>query len=180
MAAEEEAVLELKWEGKVIAKLNKATPQAVWLLLEDFCSFHKWLPTIDTCYKVVDDDEEGLVRYCAATTPADAGGGGGGGVVKWCHEKLLDIDPVGMRLSYEVLDNNMGLKSYRSTIKVVPAGVINGGDEGCQIEWSFFADPIDGLSYDDMVNYLDVSLQGMALNMEKALMDSSLMEKNSS
>ncbi|KAL7122016.1 hypothetical protein ACP275_01G019600 [Erythranthe tilingii] len=174
-AEEEEAVLELKWEGKVIAKLNKPTPQEVWLLLEDFCTFHKWLPTIDTCYKV---DDEGLVRYCAATTLAPSAAGAGGGVVKWCHEKLLDVDPVGMRLSYEVLDNNMGLKSYRSTIKVVPAGVINGGDEGCQIEWSFLADPIDGLSYDDMVNYLDVSLQGMALNMEKALMDSSLMEKN--
>ncbi|KAI3468187.1 hypothetical protein Pfo_024850 [Paulownia fortunei] len=164
MAAEAD---EPKWEGKATAKLNKPTAEEVWPLLEDFCSFHKWLPSIDTCCKVEGvEGRRGLVRYCAATLPPPSDGGER--VVKWCHEKLLAVDPIGKCLSYEVLDNNMGLKSYRSTIKVVP---IKGGDDlsGCEIEWSFLADPVEGLSYEDMVTYLDMNLQGVAQNMEKAL-----------
>ncbi|KAL0318377.1 UNVERIFIED_CONTAM: hypothetical protein Sangu_1993900 [Sesamum angustifolium] len=162
MAAEAD---EPKWEGKATAKLHKPTPQQVWPLLEDFCSFHNWLPTIDTCRKV-EGAHPDLVRYCAATLPPPPDGGDG--VVKWCHEKLLAMDPTQKLLSYEVLENNMGFKSYKSTIKVT---AIEGGDapNGCQIEWSFLADPVEGLSCDDLVDYLDISLQGMAQNMEKAL-----------
>lgn len=161
-----------KWEGKSTAKLHKPTPEAVWSLLEDFCSFHKWLPSIDTCYKVEGLEEgSGLVRYCAsapAPHPEADGGGEEEVAVKWCREKLVDIDPIGKWLSYELVDNNMGFKSYKSTIKVVP---INGGDEsgGCKIEWSFWADPVEGVSFEDMLKYFDFGVQGMAQNMEKAL-----------
>lgn len=149
----------LKWEGKATAKL-KPTAKDVWPLLEDFCSLHKWLPTIDTCFKV-DDGKSGLVRHCAASPR------GGDPEVRWCRERLTGIDPVGKWLSYEVVDNNMGFKSYKSTLKVVPT---DGGDEfGCQIEWSFVADPVEGLSCDDLAKYVGIGLQGMAQNMERAL-----------
>ncbi|KAK4419932.1 hypothetical protein Salat_2406100 [Sesamum alatum] len=167
MAAEAD---EPKWEGKATVKLRKPTAQQVWPLLEDFCSFHNWLPSIDTCREVegAQAHGHGLVRYCAATLPPPPDGGEG--VVKWCHEKLVSMDPTHMWLSYEVLENNMGFKSYKSTIKVSP---IEGGDDddlnGCQIEWSFLADPVEGLTCDDLLNYVDISLQGMAQNMEKAL-----------
>ncbi|PIN24704.1 hypothetical protein CDL12_02560 [Handroanthus impetiginosus] len=154
-----------KWEGKATAKLHKHTAEKVWPLLGDFCSFDKWLPTIHTCSKVDGvDGLPGLVRYCAGTVPD----GNGGGVAKWCHEKLIDIDSVEKCLSYEVLDNNMGFKSYKSTMKVMP---IDGGDDlgGCKIEWSFLADPVEGLSFEDLAAYVDQSLQGMAKNMEKEL-----------
>ncbi|KAL6524057.1 hypothetical protein OROMI_031152 [Orobanche minor] len=155
-----------KWKGISTAKLHKPTADQVWPLLEDFFSLHKWLPGIDTCRQV--EGVDGRVRYCATTIPTPPSGDGEG-VVKWCHEKLLDIDPIGKWLSYEVLDNNMGFKSYKSTMKVLP---INGGDDprsGCMIEWSFLADPVEGFSYEDLVGYLDVNLQGMAKNMEMAL-----------
>ncbi|XP_075495958.1 uncharacterized protein LOC142533176 [Primulina tabacum] len=151
-----------KWEAKSTAKLSKSTVEEAWQLVEDFCSFDKCLPTIDTCYKIEGSDgEPGLVRYCAATD-------GGGVVLRWCHEKLVTIDPTTRCLSYEVLENNMGIKGYESTIKVIP---IDGGDElhGCLIEWSFLADPVEGMNSEDMANYLELSLQAMAENMEKAL-----------
>ncbi|XP_073131260.1 lachrymatory-factor synthase-like [Henckelia pumila] len=151
-----------KWEAKSTAKLSKPTVEEVWPLVEDFCSFHKWLPTIDTCYKLEGSDgEPGLVRYCAATD-------GGGVVVRWCHEKLVAVDPIARCLSYEVLENNMGITgNYKSTMKVIP---MDGEDDlhGCFIEWSFLADPVEGMSLQDMANYLELTLLGMAEKIEKA------------
>ncbi|KAL1532527.1 lachrymatory-factor synthase-like [Salvia divinorum] len=157
----EEANENPKWEGKATAKLLRPTANEVWPLLEDFCSLHKWLPTIDTCFKVVDDDEDnGLVRHCAAS-PQD----GSDSEAQWCRERLTGMDPAGKWLSYEVVDSNMGFKNYKSTMKVVP---IDGGDDlGCQIEWSFETDPIEGLSCEDLAKYVGIGLQGMALNMER-------------
>ncbi|XP_057799858.1 lachrymatory-factor synthase-like [Salvia miltiorrhiza] len=154
----------LKWEGKATAKLLKPTADEVWPLLADFFSLHKWLPTIDTCFKVVDDGDGksgGLVRHCAASPR------GGDPAVRWCRERLTGVDAAGRRLSYEVVDSNMGFKSYESTLRVVP---IDGGDDpGCEIEWSFVADPVDGLSCEDLAKYVAMGLQGMARNMESAL-----------
>ncbi|GFP82886.1 lachrymatory-factor synthase [Phtheirospermum japonicum] len=156
---------EPKWEGKATAELHKPTADQVWPLLEDFFGLHKWLPSLDTCRQV--EGSVGQLRYCATTLPPPPEGGKG--VVKWCHEKLLDIDPIDKWLSYEILDNNMGFKDYKSTIKVLP--IKGGGDmkSGCMIEWTFLADPVEGLSYEDLVKYFDFSLQGMAQNMERAL-----------
>lgn len=181
MAAQEQ----VKWEGKATAKLDGIRAEQVWPLLEDFCSVDKWLPTIDTCYQVEGiNGQPGLVRYCASRPPsstfspsddsdddADADDEDqNSGMTKWCHEKLLAIDPVVRCLSYEVLDNNLGFKSYVATIKLLPAKGDNDLDKcGCQIEWSFLADPVEGLTCDVLSSYLNLSLQGMAENMERAL-----------
>ncbi|KAL3844196.1 hypothetical protein ACJIZ3_001599 [Penstemon smallii] len=158
-----------KWEGKIAAKVEKTTPQQAWTLLEDFCNIHKWLPSIDTCHKVEGvEGRAGLVRYCASTY---SGGDGGDVVVKWCNEKLIEVDPINKCLSYEVLENNMGLKFYKSTMEVKPT---EGGDDvhGCLIEWSFLADPVEGFSFEDLIGYLDLSLQGMVHKMEKTIFES--------
>ncbi|CAN6710789.1 unnamed protein product [Malus baccata var. baccata] len=39
--------------------------------------------------------------------------------IKWVTEKLLAIDPIERCLSYEVVDNNMGFKSYVGTMQVL-------------------------------------------------------------
>ncbi|KAL8522114.1 hypothetical protein ACS0TY_012313 [Phlomoides rotata] len=164
MAAAAEADT-LKWEGKAATTLPLPTAEQVWPLLADFCGIHKWLPTLDTSYKVDGvDGQPGLVRYCASGPPPPPDGGD----LQWCQEKLVEIDPINKWLSYEILDNNLGFKSYRATLKVAP---IDGGDDpiGCQIEWSFVGDPIEGLGFADFCAYLDLNLQGMAKNIEKAL-----------
>ncbi|XP_051137284.1 lachrymatory-factor synthase-like isoform X2 [Andrographis paniculata] len=152
MAAEKE-----KWEGKATAEVRGPTAAEVWPLIEDFFAIHKWLPTVDTCHKL----DEGL-RYCA---------GGGGGDVKWCRERLVSVDSENRCLSYELLESNMGFKSYRSTIGVEPAAGDGGG--GCRIVWSFAADPVEGLRYGDLVGYIDAGLQGMAAKFQKAFSSSS-------
>ena len=156
---------EAKWEGKASAELKGPRAEQVWPLLEDFCNLHKVLPSIDTCYQLEVPKEYGLIRYCAASTSSSSSLGEES--IKWAKEKLLSIDPIKRSLSYEVLDNNVGIKSYVAVIKVLP---INGDEEqGCQIEWSFVADPIEGWRSEDFFSYIDNSLQCMAKKIDETL-----------
>ncbi|KAK2991820.1 hypothetical protein RJ640_006380 [Escallonia rubra] len=161
-----EETVKPKWDGKAAAKLTGATAEQVWPLLEDFCSFHKWLPSIDTCHQVEGvQGQPGLVRYCASTVPPSDSGNAA--TTLWCHEKLMAIDAAGRRLTYEVVDNNMGFKQYLSTIKVSP---VEGDDKpSCEMEWSFVADPIEGWKFEDLLYYVESSLQAMAEKMVKAI-----------
>jgi hypothetical protein len=70
-------------------------------------------------------------------------------------------------LSYEIVDSNIGFKSYVSTVKVVPQG--DDGQDGCVIEWSFNVDPVAGLVLDELVRKYKVGLQQMAERLEDAV-----------
>ncbi|KAI3696651.1 hypothetical protein L6452_29101 [Arctium lappa] len=160
-----------KWQSKVVADLKSITPQQVWPLFEDFCNFHKWLPTIDTCRHVEGVyGQPGLVRYCASTLPSPPSNGGDQStpttVVKWCHEKLLSIDPVQRSLRYEIAENNLGFTFYVGELKVME---LNGEDDAgrCRIEWSFVCDPIEGWRLEDFSGYMRSSLEAMANRIEK-------------
>lgn len=162
MAEEAQAKL---WEGKVCAKVRGPKAETIWSFLEDFCSVHKWLPGLDTCYKVEGvDGQPGLVRYCGNTITSPLNQP----ITLWCHEKLIEIDENQRTLSYEIIENNMGMKMYKATIKVVP---MEGGDDesGCEINWSFVAEPLKTLKFEDLVSYIESSLHGMAQKMERAL-----------
>ncbi|KAI3743587.1 hypothetical protein L1987_61297 [Smallanthus sonchifolius] len=154
-----------KWEGKVSAQLKSTKAQQVWPLLGDFCNLHKWLPTLDTCHHVQGEHgQPGLVRYCAATIPSPPPNDSDEtptAVVKWCHEKLLSIDPVQRCLSYEIGENNLGMTSHVAEMKVVDI------DGGCMVEWSFATDPVEGMRSEDWRGYLESSLKAMAERIEK-------------
>ncbi|KAJ7965927.1 lachrymatory-factor synthase-like [Quillaja saponaria] len=186
-----------KWDYTASVELAAGlTETQVWPLLEDFCNLHKWFP-IDTCYQVDGvPGQPGLIRYTAATTTTTPSSGSDGHdvkVIKWAKEKLLMIDPIQRCLSYEVIDNNIGMKSYVATIKVLP---INGHDNNddhngtnqqclivvdnavaysdhgfpCKIELSFVCDPVEGWKLEDFVAYVEYCLQFMANKMEDALL----------
>ena len=83
--------------------------------------------------------------------------------IKWAKEKILAIDPVQRCLTYEVVENNMGFKSYVATLKVLP---IEG--DGCKIEWGFVSDPVEGWSCQGLKSYVESTLQSMAKKIEFA------------
>lgn len=89
--------------------------------------------------------QPGVFRYCATppTDPADEM------TIKWTKEVWLEIDPIKHRLSYEIIENSFGFKSYVALMQLVP---VNGedGSTGCRIEWSFVSDPVEGWKYDDL------------------------------
>lgn len=156
-----------QWEGKATAEIRGLTADQVWPLIADFCNFHKWCPIVDACHKVEGvDGRPGLVRYCTATLPPPSVDGDG--VVKWCHEKLLEMDSIERRLSYQLLENNMGIKACTATLQVAPIADTEGGGGGCRIEWSFAADPIEGRSREELVAFLEKGIEGMARKIEEA------------
>jgi len=157
-----------KWEGKVTVEVRNTVEEQVWAVLEDFCNLHKWIP-IDTCYQVEGvQGQPGLIRYCASNIKSVAEDdvvAEPETTIKWAKEKLLKIDPIKRCLSYEIVENNMGFKSYVATLKVVP----NEGDaksEGCGIEWGFVCDPIEGWTLQDFNSYIEYCLQFMAKKIE--------------
>ncbi|CAN0907254.1 Lachrymatory-factor synthase [Linum grandiflorum] len=153
-----------RWEGKATAELKSPiTADQVWPFFDrDFCSFHNWSPTIDTCHQVEGVvGQPGLVRYCASKA-------------MWCKERLLAIDPTDRCLSYEILDNNIGFGSYVSTIRVVdqhqPPGC-------CRIEWSFVAEPVSGWTLEGLNSYVSSSLDYMASKIQEVVLSSPLVHE---
>ncbi|CAK7353148.1 unnamed protein product [Dovyalis caffra] len=158
-----------KWKGKATVVLESPTADQVWPFLEDFCNLQKWLPGVDTCYQVEGKlGQPGLIRYCGSST-LSADGSQEETKISWAKEKLIMIDPIERCLSYEILENNIGFKSYVATMKVLP---IKDGDgqRGCKIEWFFVADPIEGWSLEDFNSYINSSLQFMGQKMEQAVL----------
>ncbi|KAK1551185.1 hypothetical protein Q3G72_031600 [Acer saccharum] len=129
---------------------------------------HKWFPSLSNSYGVHGTNgEPGCIRYCVGfSIPSNDGNI----PVSWSKERLIAVDQDQRSLSYEIVDNNIGFKSYVSTVKIVPGDHDDGGHEnGCLIEWSFAVDPVEGMEFVDLVKKYDVGLQRMAKKMEDSL-----------
>ena len=160
-------VSEAKWEGKVSAKLPNATADQIWPLFTDFFNFHNWFPSLSTCHGVHGaNGEPGCIRYCAgfsipSSSPSDR-------AASWSKERLVAVDHAERALSYEIVDSNIGFRSYVSTVRIVPEG------GGCVIEWRFGVDPVEGWELDDLLRKYDVGLHRMAQRMEASVVGSAL------
>ncbi|XP_008804606.1 lachrymatory-factor synthase [Phoenix dactylifera] len=153
---------ELRWEGKVYAKLSGPTADQAWSLLKEFCSLHKWVPSIDTCYKLEGNEgEPGCMRYCAGSVNRSAPAQ----EVGWSKERLVAFDPAGRSYTYEIVESNKGFGRYTATIRVVPDP--EGVAEGCCIEWCFAADPVRGWTRAGFVAFLAKLAQGVAARVEE-------------
>ena len=82
--------------------------------------------------------------------------------MSWSKERLVAVHDVDLSLKYEMVDNNIGFRSYESTMRVLSDDDSN----GCLLEWSFAVDPVKGLVLEDLVRKYHVGLQLMALKME--------------
>lgn len=159
-----------KWEGKTSAELKGTAAEEVWPLLADFCNIYKWFQSLEISYHVEGvPGQPGLIRYCGHRDHGDHDEDDQTSErIKFsAKEKLLMIDPVRRCLSYEILDNNWGLKSYVATMQVLDLDGCQ-SRQGCKIEWSFVSDPIEGWRFGDYVSYLHSCLQSMAKKMEHA------------
>ncbi|KAK7351502.1 hypothetical protein VNO77_11014 [Canavalia gladiata] len=156
-----------RWEGETWVELQGITAEQVWPFIEDFCNIQKLIP-IETCFQLEGvHGQPGLIRYCALTIADDADPEKT--VMKWAKEKLVVIDPIQHRLTYEVLDNNMGLKSYVATIKLLP--IISDGNSkptDCKIQWSFACDPVEGWTFEALFSLIQSFNQSTAKKMELA------------
>ncbi|WOL14631.1 hypothetical protein Cni_G23411 [Canna indica] len=158
-----ESIAKPVWEGKVTARIRGATAEEAWSLLKGFCSLHRWVSSVEVCYKLEGvDGEPGCVRYCGGplnrSDPAQPTG--------WSKELLLAVDPAARSYTYEMVETNKGFGRYRATIGVAGGG---GSGSGCCLEWSFEADPVKGWAEGEFVAYLKKLAQGVAARVEEEL-----------
>ncbi|XP_073301587.1 lachrymatory-factor synthase [Primulina huaijiensis] len=155
------------WEARVSTKLEKATAHQIWPLFQDFFGLHQWFPGLAICHGIHGTNgEPGCVRYCAGFGLKTEKINEEESVLRWSTERLIAIDHAQMTFSYEIVDCNIGFKSYVSSIKVVPAG---GSGRGCVVEWCFRVDPVVGWKFEDLVGRYEVGLQLMTKKMEAAV-----------
>ncbi|XP_009792588.1 lachrymatory-factor synthase-like [Nicotiana tabacum] len=163
-----------KWEINVSTKLQKAiSADQIFSLFKDFFGLNKWFSSLPTCYGIYGENGEvGCIRYCAGfSLPPESGGAAGGEApVSWSKERLVAINPIERTLSYEIVDCNIGFKSYFSTVRIVPDEV--DGQNGCVIEWFITVDPVERMRLEDLVKKYEVGLQRMAKKIEYTLASS--------
>ncbi|KAG6391230.1 hypothetical protein SASPL_148983 [Salvia splendens] len=155
-----------KWEAKVCTTLEKAEPDQIWPFFQDFFGLHKWFLGLPNCHGIHGTNgEPGCIRYCSGfglRQEADE--------IKWSMERLVAIDHAQKTFTYEMVDSNIGFKSYVSTIKVVPAA---GGGGGGAVEWWISLEPVEGAKLEDLVAKYQVALQLMVKKMEEGAVSGS-------
>ncbi|XP_038886400.1 lachrymatory-factor synthase [Benincasa hispida] len=153
-----------KWEGRVAEALTVAAADQTWPMIKDFFNFHKWFPTLANCYGLSGiNGEVGCVRFCSGFSIPSTDGSDR--VVSWSKERLVEIDDERRRICYEIVDSNIGFKSYAATIEVAEGG----GSSSCVIEWRFEVEAVEGLTVDDLVKKYQVGLSSMAKRMDAAV-----------
>lgn len=162
-----------KWQAKVCTKLEKADADQIWPFFEDFFGLHKWFSGLPTCHGIHGaNGEPGCIRYCSgfglksAVANAD-NESSSSSLISWSKERLVAIDHAQKTFTYEIVDCNIGFKSYVSTIKVVS------GSGGCAVEWWISLEPVEGLELEDLVVKYEVGLRQMVKKMEDAIFGSS-------
>ncbi|KAF3788875.1 hypothetical protein EJ110_NYTH15392 [Nymphaea thermarum] len=121
------------YEGKVKATIKEATADQVWPFLADFCGIQRWMPSVEARLDGGIAGEVGCIRYCASKKLSPVNGES----IGWATEMLTSIDHAGRKLSYVVVDNNIGWRHYEARWEVVDEEEVG----GCRIEWSFRMEP---------------------------------------
>ncbi|KAJ0083333.1 hypothetical protein Patl1_30045 [Pistacia atlantica] len=91
---------------------------------------------------------EWLHPYCSGCSISPSASNENSPQASWSTERLISVDHVQRSLSYEIVDNNIGFKSYVSTVKIVPEDNEGENQSGCVIEWGFTVDPMEGWALD--------------------------------
>ncbi|PIN24703.1 hypothetical protein CDL12_00138 [Handroanthus impetiginosus] len=158
----DQSLSQQKWEAKVSTRLERARPDQIWPLFEDFFGLHKWFPGLATCHGIHGaNGEPGCIRYCSGFGLKSVENTEN---LSWSEERLVAINRAQMTLTYEIVDCNIGFKSYISTINVVR------GDGGCAaVEWCISLDPVAGWKLEDLVGKYEIGLQLMVKKMEASI-----------
>ncbi|KAL4307467.1 hypothetical protein S245_057057 [Arachis hypogaea] len=151
----------VKWKGETSTKLEKAKAEQAWALVKDFFNLHKWYPTLPTCYGVHGTNgEPGCIRYCAGSGIPSSDGFGSESV-SWSKERLVAVDDADRSIKYEIVESNIGFKSYEATMRVVEES-----DGGCVIQWCFSVEPVQGWVFQDLLMKYRDGLKLMAAKID--------------
>lgn len=108
--------LKAKTLDVTVTKASKASPEALWGAVGEFCDIPKWHPAIVKCV----ESKEGSDSF--RTLSLD-----GGGEV---YEKKVSFDTAGKSYSYTIEKSPLPVKNYTAKIAVSADG------EGSSVTWS--------------------------------------------
>ncbi|CAN0907257.1 Lachrymatory-factor synthase [Linum grandiflorum] len=128
-------------------------------MFTDFFNIHKWFPNLPSSYGIHGTNgQPGCIRYCSGfSLPSTQ-------LLSWSKERLTALDHSRRFLTYQIVDCNIGFKSYQSTVQIF---VDDDGGQGCLIEWGFTLDPLEGWTLDDLVKRFETVLNAAARKMEE-------------
>ncbi|CAL1387507.1 unnamed protein product [Linum trigynum] len=136
----------LKWHGNVSAIVD-ATIDKVWAMVSQTKRLPEWMPMVERCTDLA--GEEGQVGYVRLVSgfmfPQEDG------ERSWIKEKLISIDPSSHSYAYKKEASNVGLDGSVNKLKLVDYG--NHGSSTLVV-WSFEIDPLEGVSQDDIIDFL--------------------------
>ncbi|XP_041019270.1 uncharacterized protein LOC121261138 [Juglans microcarpa x Juglans regia] len=160
-----EAPAQPQWVKNLTAELKIATAEEAWPFLEDYSNLQKYAPDVIDSSQLIEGipNQPGVVRCCAATA-TKVWDGSMQSKKLWVHEKLNKIDPIKKSLSYNVTENNVGIKTLEGTCSAYP--ISKESKQGCKLQWSFVADPIPGWEQDEFASFIQTMLTSMAKNIE--------------
>ncbi|WCJ19783.1 Polyketide cyclase/dehydrase and lipid transport superfamily protein [Euphorbia peplus] len=135
---------EAKWRGSV-GGIVDASIEQVWNVVSETRRLPEWMPMIERCTDLVGDDGvPGYVRLVSGFMfPQDDG------ERSWIKERLVLMDSNLFTYVYKMEASNVGLDGSVNTLKLVDYG-----DNSTLVNWSFEIDPIDGISQENIMDYL--------------------------
>ncbi|CAL1374659.1 unnamed protein product [Linum trigynum] len=136
----------LKWRGSVRAIVD-APIDKVWGMVSQTKRLPEWMPMVERC--TILTGEEGQVGYVRLVSgfmfPQEDG------ERSWIKEKLISIDPSSHSYAYKMEASNVGLDGSVNKLKLVDYG---GQGSSTLVVWSFEIDPLEGVSQDDIIDFL--------------------------
>ncbi|XP_051121827.1 uncharacterized protein LOC127245143 [Andrographis paniculata] len=155
-----------KWHGSVQAIVN-APIEKVWSIVSHSSRLHEWMPMVEKCTSV--SGQEGIPGYVRLVSglmfpQKDRG-------MSWIKERLILIDPLLHTYTFQMEESNIGLDGSLNSLKL-----IDYGDGTTLVDWKYDIDPANGMSKDNIIDYLGYLYKSCINRIEGALKASSKLE----
>ncbi|GAA0150332.1 hypothetical protein LIER_09294 [Lithospermum erythrorhizon] len=127
-----------QWGGTVFADVEGIPPEKVWPFIGDFCNVYMVFP-INVSFCNRGDPQNvtiGHRRFMVFLNGSD---------VQWEKHHLVEFDQVKHVLTYRMMENNIKVSYYRSTMTV-----LKGKKNGSVIRWKWIANPVEGYTEETM------------------------------
>ncbi|GAA0184405.1 hypothetical protein LIER_31693 [Lithospermum erythrorhizon] len=141
-----------QWEGTVFADVEGIPPEKVWPFIGDFCNVYRVFPiNVSFCDR---GDPENIVvgnrRFMIFLNGTN---------VQWEKHHLVEFNPAKRFLTYRMMENNIKVSYYRSTMTV-----LKDKKNGSKIRWKWIANPVQGYTPQSMQAQLQFIVQFAAGN----------------
>ncbi|KAA8539637.1 hypothetical protein F0562_026329 [Nyssa sinensis] len=148
-----------KWHGSV-GGIVGAPIDKVWNMVSQTNRLPEWMPMVERCTDLA--GEEGVPGYVRLISgfmyPQQDGDR------SWIKERLVSMEPSSHRYVYRMEASNVGLDGSVNSLKL-----LDYGDDSTLVDWSFEINPLEGVSEDNIIDYLGFLYKSCIYRLEGAI-----------